>query len=184
MANIFDGKIMKNRKNGSLFLAILQLDFLSNKLNNRSFTIVLLISLLSFPALATDVNRVDTDKYVISSCNAFKMHTNNDKTLPCIAYIKGFFNGMLNAGNPNVAKIDERKKKPSTLVERAYANRVGKIAERKPLSYSCITVDEFKAVILENLSDDSANTFVSVKQLNAFLIKALTTACSFEQKSR
>ena len=175
---------MKARENCSLFWVVLHSVFLSKNSKIRSLFFLLLTSFFSVSALATEVNGVNTDKYLLSSCNAFKAGTENNKTLPCYIYIKGFFNGLLNAGNPDVAKIDERKKKPSTLVERAYANRVGKMSNRKPLRHSCITVEALKAVILDSLSDDSTRTFLSVKQLNAFLIKALTTACSSDQKSR
>lgn len=173
---------MKSCKNCTLFLTLLQSVFQTKKLKSRSVIIALLTSVLSFSSVATQVNGVDTDKYLLNSCNAFKATSDNDKTLPCIMYIKGFFNGLLNAGNSAVSKIDEKNKKPSTLVERAYANRVGKIAPRKPLSHSCITVDELKVLILESLSDDSASTFLSVKQLNSFLIETLTTACSHGKK--
>jgi hypothetical protein len=174
---------MKLRKNRSLLLIVIQSAFIASRVIVRNFTIVLLTSVLSFSSLATEVNGVNTDKYLLNSCNAFKTTTDNDKTLPCIMYIKGFFNGLLNAGNSDVSKIDEKNKKPSTLVERAYANRVGTKAQRKPISDSCITVDELKVIILENLSDDSVRTFLSVKQLNYFLIEALTTACSPSNKS-
>lgn len=169
---------MKSFKNHTLFLALLQSAFQTKRLKSRSYTIVLLTAVLSFSSNATEVNGVDTDKYLLSSCNAVKSTNDNDKTLPCIMYIKGFFNGLLNAGNPDVAKIEKTNKKTSTLVERAYANRVGRKAQGKPLTQSCITVDELKNLILEGLSDDSLGTFTSVKQLNSFLIRALTTACS------
>lgn len=141
-------------------------------------TTVLLTSALSFSSAATEVSKVETDKYLLNSCNAFKNSTDNGKTLPCVMYLKGFFNGLLNAGHSDVLKIDENTKKSSTLVERAYANRVGKIAPRKPLSHSCITVDELKVLITNMLSDKSTSDFTSVKQLNSFLIKTLKTACS------
>jgi hypothetical protein len=174
---------MKPRKNRSRFLIVSQSAFITSRAIVSSFTIVLLTSVLSFSSVATEVNGVNTDKYLLSSCNAFKTTTDNDKTLHCIMYIKGFFNGLLNAGNSDVSKIDEKNKKPSTLVERAYANRVGTKAQRKPISNSCITVDELKMIILENLSDDSVRTFLSVKQFNSFLIETLTTACSSDNKS-
>ena len=174
---------MKHGKSRSLYLVILQSVPKTKRLKIRSFTILLLTSVLSFTSLATEVNGVDTDKYLLSSCNVFKTNADNDKTLPCVMYIKGFFNGLLNAGNPDVAKIDENNKKPSTFVERAYASRVGKKSQRTPLSHSCITVDELKDDLLDRLSDDSASTFVSVKELNSFLLKALKTACSSGNKS-
>ncbi len=173
---------MKPRKNRTLFLAILQSAFITSRPKVRTCTIVLLSSILSFSSVATEVNGVNTDKYLLSSCNAFQTTTDNTKTLPCVMYIKGFFNGLLNAGNEHVSIIDQKIEEPSTLVERAYANRVGKLAQRKPLSHSCITVDELKELILENLSNDSASTFLSVKQLNSFLIHTLTTACSSGKK--
>lgn len=173
---------MKPRKNRSLFLIVIQSTFITSRAKVRSFTIVLLTSVLSFATVA-EVNGVDTDKYLLSSCNAFKTTTDNDKTLQCIMYIKGFCNGLLNAGNSDVSKIDEKNKKPSTLVERAYVNRVGTKSQRKPISDSCITVDELQVLILESLSDDSVRTFLSVKQLNSFLIETLTTACSSGNKS-
>lgn len=174
---------MKTCKDRSLFLVLLQSVFQTKRLRSHSITIVLLTSVLSFSSLATQVNGVDTDKYLLSSCNAFKTANDNDKTLPCIMYVKGFFNGLLNAGHSDVSKIDEKNKKPSTLVERAYSNRVGKIAKRKPLSHSCITVDELKVLILERFSDDSTSNFISVKQLNSVLIDTLTKACSPDKKS-
>lgn len=169
---------MKYRKNSSLLLALFQSIFKTKRLKSYSFTIVLLTSVLSFSSVATEVNGVNTDDYLLSSCNAFKMTKDNDKTFPCIMYIKGFFNGLLNAGNWTVSKIEEKSKKPSTLVERAYANRVGRLTKGKPLSQSCITVDELKVLIIDSLSDDSASNFTSVNQLNSFLIKTLTAACS------
>lgn len=167
----------------SLLLAVVHSVFLTNRLKINSLIIVIMTSLPSLTSAAGEVNSGDMDQYLLNSCNAFKTDTNN-KALPCILYIKGFFNGLLNAGNSNISNIDEKNKKPSTLIERAYANRVGKIAERKPLSHSCITVDELKVLIIESLSDDSASTFLSVKQFNSFMIKTLTTACSSDKKSK
>tara|TARA_R110002167_G_scaffold19_1_gene101 strand:- start:8012 stop:8533 length:522 start_codon:yes stop_codon:yes gene_type:complete len=173
---------MKHRKSRSLILIVIQSAFITSRAKVRSFGIVLLTSLLSFSSLATEVNGINTDKYLLNSCNAFQTTTDNAKTLPCVMYIKGFFNGLLNAGNENVSLIDENIKEPSTLVERAYANRVGNLAQRKPLSHSCITVDELKELIIESLSNDSASTFLSVKQLNSLLMHTLTTACSSGKK--
>lgn len=169
---------MKHRKSRSLFLIVIQSAFITSRVKVRRFAIVLFTSLLSFSSIATEVNGINTDKYLLSSCNAFQTTHDNVKTLPCVMYIKGFFNGLLNAGNENVSKIDEKNNEPSTLVERAYANRVGQLAQRRPLSHSCITVDELKELIIESLSNDSASSFLSVKQLNSFLINTLTTACS------
>ena len=169
---------MKHRKSRSLFLIVIQSAFITSRVKVRRFAIVLFTSLLSFSSIATEVNGINTDKYLLSSCNAFQATHDNVKTLPCVMYIKGFFNGLLNAGNENVSKIDEKNNEPSTLVERAYANRVGQLAQRRPLSHSCITVDELKELIIESLSNDSASSFLSVKQLNSFLINTLTTACS------
>jgi hypothetical protein len=171
---------MKSGKNRSSFLSVIQLVRIS-RLNIRSFIIVLLTSVLSVSSLATEVNGVDTDKYLLRSCNAFKSPADNYKTFPCVMYIKGFYNGLLNADSSDTSKIFLNNKMPSTLVERAYANRVGKKAQRKSLSHSCITVDELKIIILESLSDDSTS-FISVQQFNTFLINALTTACSVRSK--
>jgi hypothetical protein len=183
MRNLFDWKIMKHRKNRSIFLIVTQSAFITSRAKVRCFAIVLLTSLLSFSSLATEVNGVNTDKYLLSSCNAFHTTHDNAKTLPCVMYIKGFFNGLLNAGNASVSNIEENNKETSTLVERAYANRVGQLAHRKPLSHSCITVDELKVLIIESLSNDLTSSFISVKQLNSFLINTLTTACSSGQSN-
>lgn len=168
---------MKLCKRRSLFLIVIQSACITSRAKFRRFAIVLLTSFLSFSSVATEVNGINTDKYLLSSCNAFQTTHDNAKTLPCVMYIKGFFNGLLNAGNASVSNIEENNKEPSTLVERAYANRVGQLAQRKPLSHSCITVDELKELIIESLSNDSASSFLSVKQLNSFLINTLTTAC-------
>ena len=169
---------MKLCKSRSLFLIVIQSACITSRAKFRRFAIVLLTSFLSFSSVATEVNGINTDKYLLSSCNAFQTTHDNAKTLPCVMYIKGFFNGLLNAGNASISNIEENNKEPSTLVERAYANRVGQLAQRKPLSHSCITVDELKELIIESLSNDSVSSFLSVKQLNSFLINTLTTACS------
>lgn len=174
---------MKYCKNRSLFSIVIGSVFVTSGATVRSFAIVLLTSFLSFSSVATEVNGVNTDKYLLSSCNAFQATHDNTKTLPCVMYIKGFFNGLLNAGNVNVSNIEENNKETSTLVERAYANRVGQLAQRKPLSHSCITVDELKELIIESLSDDLTSSFISVKQLNSFLLNTLTTACSSAQSN-
>jgi len=165
---------MKHRKNRSIFLIVTQSAFITSRAKVRCFAIVLLTSLLSFSSLATEVNGVNTDKYLLSSCNAFHTTHDNANTLPCVMYIKG---------NSSVSNIEENNKETSTLVERAYANRVGQLAQRKPLSHSCITVDELKVLIIESLSNDLTSLFLSVKQLNSFLINTLTTACSSGQSN-
>ncbi len=169
---------MKPNKIQTLVLAPLQSVFQTKRLKSHSFTIVLLTTVLSFSSNATEMSKAETDKYLLSSCNAVKTTNDNEKTLPCILYIKGFFNGLLNAGNSDVAKIEKKSKKTSSLVERAYANRVGRRAQSTPLTEYCISVDELKVRILEGLSDDSLATFTSLEQLNSFLITELTTACS------
>ena len=169
---------MKLCKSRSLFLIVIQSACITSRAKFRRFAIVLLTSFLSFSSVATEVNGINTDKYLLSSCNAFQATHDNAKTLPCVMYIKGFFNGLLNAGNASVSNIEENNNEPSTLVERAYANRVGQLAQRKPLNHSCITVDELKVIIIESLSDNLTSSFLSVKQLNSFLINTLTTACS------
>lgn len=174
---------MKLNKNRALFLGVFLFNCKTSRQKFSSLSIVFSLSVLSFYSVATEVNSINTDKYLLSSCNAFKTTTDNDKTLPCVMYIKGYFNGLLNAGNENVSKIDETMIKTSTLVERAYANRVGKSGQRKPLSHSCITVDELKVHIIERLSDTSATNLFSVNQLNSFLNKTLSTACSSDNKS-
>ena len=88
---------MKHRKNRSIFLIVTQSAFITSRAKVRCFAIVLLTSLLSFSSLATELNGVNTDKYLLSSCNAFHTTHDNAKTLPCVMYIKGFFNGLLNA---------------------------------------------------------------------------------------
>ncbi|WP_440873788.1 hypothetical protein [Thalassotalea sp. PLHSN55] len=169
---------MKTFKNCSPFLIFRQPVFSSNKLKSRRCLLLLLTSLLSFSISATEVNGVNTDTYVLNSCNAFKVSGDNNKTWPCVTYIKGFFNGLLNVGHSNAAKIEQQRKKPTTLVERAYANRVGKLSNRKPMHLSCMTVDELKEVILNGLADGTTREFHTMKQLNGFLINALSNACS------
>lgn len=144
-------------------------------------------SLLSFTAVtsvAGEVNGVDMDQYLLNSCNAFKANKNNIKTLPCITYIKGFFNGVLDADKTDVLRAEGDNQDASTFVERAYATRVGKRSERKSLNYSCFTVEELKTRIFADLADDSLNPIRSVKELNTRLVNILRSACSTGSKSK
>ena len=167
-------------KKRSLFSAENQSTFLTNKVKNYSLIIILLSSLLSAPSIAEEVAEDEQNQYLISSCNAFKNKTGKAKTLPCTIYIRGFFSGVINAGTTDTLKVEKGNKESSTFVERAYANRVGKRGERESIDYNCLTVNELKLRILENLSDDSLNPLHSVKQLNTLLVNTLLTACSAE----
>ncbi|WP_162272300.1 hypothetical protein [Thalassotalea crassostreae] len=154
------------------------------RLKNTSFIVVLLTSILSFSSSANQTHSINIDDHLLISCNAFKSSSDIEKTLPCIIYIKGFFNGLINADNSKVVNIEYNAQKPSTIVERAYANRVGSRLKRKPKIHSCLPVDEVRDLIISRLSDKNAKTYVSVKQLNAFLINSLTASCSGADKSK
>ncbi|MDG1731934.1 MAG: hypothetical protein P8M49_14250 [Thalassotalea sp.] len=150
----------------------------SNSMKNMSLSLVLVATMLSMPALAEQVS--DKEEYIIKSCNSYKEGADETKTLACGIYIRGFFYGVLNSGNTDVLKIEKNSKSSSSFVERAYANRVGRKPERKPLAGSCLTVEQLKEKIVNNLSDASLATFGSINQVNTFLINTLTAACSPE----
>ena len=175
---------MTDNKNYSSFLSILRSVVSNSRLKNASYILVLLASFFSFSSSANQSSSINVDDHLLISCNAFKTSTDIEKTLPCIIYIKGFFNGLINADNSNVVNIEYNARKPSTIVERAYANRVGSRLANKPKINSCLPVDEVKDLIISRLSDTSAKTYASVKQLNAFLINSLTAACSGADKSK
>jgi hypothetical protein len=148
-----------------------------------SVLISVIMLFLSTSSLAKEDGQ-DNEQKLLSSCNALKMTTNSTKTLPCMNYIEGFLNGVLIAGNNNVAILLEDNNKSTTLAERAYANRVGKKAwiNSKPKDYACLSMDKFKKEVIENLSNSSLSTVHSLEQLNARLVHILKTACSAENK--
>lgn len=150
-----------------------------NSMKNNSLTLVLMAAMFSTPALAEQVN--DKEQHIIKSCNSYKDGADETKTLVCGIYIRGFFYGVLNSGNTDVLKIEKNSKSSSSFVERAYANRVGRKPERTPVNYSCLTVEQLKEKIVNNLSDDSRATFASINQVNTFLVNTLTAACSSEK---
>lgn len=169
---------MKYYKKHSLPIAVVRSFLMTRKQRFSQAIIALMASFLLAPSMADEVSELDKDHYVINSCHAFKTNRDNAKTLPCSIYIRGFFYGVLSTNNSDFLKMEDANNKTSTLVERAYANRVGKRGERKSLNYSCLTVDQLKVRIFDNLSNHSRNPFESIEQLNAFLIKNLVSACS------
>lgn len=158
-----------------------QFNFSSNLLKKNVFIISLLAMLLSFSVRAGDVN--DKELYIVNSCNTYKNDIDSPDTLACAIYIRGFFYGVLNAGNTDVLKLERESKSSSSFVQRAYANRVGKKTERRSVNYSCLTVDKLKDNIISKLSDDSLENFNSIKQVNALLVNTLIAACSDESKT-
>jgi hypothetical protein len=175
---------MKLYKKCSLSIANFQSFLIISRLKNRSLIIVMMMSFLSISSSAKAVDILDKEQNILSSCNAFKTPTNNAKTLPCMNYIEGFLNGILNANNTDVATLLEDNQKSATLVERAYANRAGNKTQRnsKSIDYACLSMDKYKKHIIENLSNSSLSTIHSLKQLNARLVHVLKIACDAESK--
>jgi hypothetical protein len=158
-----------------------------NKLKINSLIAVIIMLSISLSLSANDTNYLDHEQNLLSSCNAFDTTTKNPKTSPCINYIEGFLNGVLNANSTEITTFLENNQKSATLIERAYANRVGSktrnSSEHNTVNYACLSMDESRKLVIENLSDNSLSSIHSLKQLNARLVHVLKIACATENKS-
>ncbi|XPF93562.1 hypothetical protein ACM9HF_16270 [Colwellia sp. RE-S-Sl-9] len=171
-------------KKRSLSFVNLQSFPIMSRLKSSSLVVAIMMLFLPISSLANEGDKLNKEQNLLSSCHAFKTATNNTQTLPCINYIEGFLNGVLNANNSNVEILLEDNNKSDTLVERAYANRVGNKARTnsKPIDYACLSMEKSKKYIIENLSNSSLSTIHTLEQLNARLVYILETSCSAENK--
>ncbi len=172
-------------KTHALSLANFRSFWIIKSLKSSSLVVVLMMPLLSISSSAKGLDRLDREQNILSSCNAFKMAENDADVLPCINFIEGFLNGVLNAKHTGVATVLEDNQTAGTLVERAYTNRVGNKArsrsEPKAINDACLSMDKSRNLIVENLSNHSLSTIHSLKQLNARLVHVLKTACSTDE---
>lgn len=178
---------MTFHKKFSLSITTFQPCTLMNRLSRSSLLLLLMTTVLSISSSAKEVDSLYKAHNLLSSCNALKAATKHAETVPCLNYIEGFLNGILNANSLGVVTKLENNQKSATLVERAYVNRVSNktrnMTATAPVNYSCLSISEQKKLIIENLSDNTLSSNHSLEQLNDRLVHVLKTTCTTERKS-